>query len=122
TNKHVVEGVKTVTDGFPMDGLFTGTFTHTYLMIDLAIVQTSASDVPYLTLAQEADVSYLERVEFIGNPVSFEGIANEGKIIDYMRLRDWDEDVLMIKAPIYRGNSGSPIINKEGKVIGVVFA
>lgn len=122
TNDHVVEGGETVTVAFPNDGLFTGTVTHTYPMIDLAIVETSASDVPYLTLAQEADVSYLERVEFIGNPLSFQGIANEGKIIDYMRLRDWDEDVLMIKAPIYRGNSGSPIINKEGKVIGVVFA
>ena len=28
----------------------------------------------------------------------------------------------MMKAPVYRGNSGSPVLNQEGQVIGIVFA
>ncbi len=28
----------------------------------------------------------------------------------------------MLKAPVYRGNSGSPVINQSGKVIGVIYA
>src|SRR5690625_2901082 len=55
-------------------------------------------------------------------PLRFQGIANEGTIIDDIQLSSWDEKVMMIEAPIYRGNSGSPIINKNGQVIGIVFA
>ena len=29
---------------------------------------------------------------------------------------------MMMKAPVYRGNSGSPVINAAGEVIGIVFA
>lgn len=28
----------------------------------------------------------------------------------------------MLDAPVYRGNSGSPVINEAGKVIGIIFA
>jgi len=122
TNHHVVEGEETVTVAFPEHGLLTATVTYTYPDIDLAVLETNATDAPYLTLAEQADVTHLERVEFIGNPLKFQGIANEGEVIDYTKLRHWDEEVLMIKAPIYRGNSGSPIINEYGEVIGIVFA
>lgn len=122
TNDHVVDGYDTVTIAFPEHGLYTGDVVATYPEIDLAVVDVSAENLPFLTLAETADVSYMEHVEFIGNPLRFQGIANEGEIIDYIRLSDWDEDVLMLKAPVYRGNSGSPVFNESGQVIGIVFA
>lgn len=122
TNDHVVAEEETVTVAFPDDGLFVGEVIENYPEIDLALVKVDAIDLPYLTLADEADVSYEQPIEFIGNPLNFQGIANEGEIIDYIRLSDWEEDVLMLRAPIYRGNSGSPVIAESGEVIGVVFA
>lgn len=122
TNDHVVAGEDSVTVAFPNDGLFTGDVVARYPDIDLAVVHLQANELPFLTLADEASVSYLEHIEFIGNPLRFQGIANEGEVIDYIRLNDWDEDVLMLKAPVYRGNSGSPVLNEEGLVIGVIFA
>src|SRR5690625_121689 len=122
TNDHVVDGYDKVTIAFPEHGLFTGDVIASYPEIDLAVVDAAAENLPYLSLAESADVTYQEHVEFIGNPLRFQGIANEGEVIDYIRLSDWNEDVLMLKAPIYRGNSGSPVFNDSGQVIGVVFA
>src|SRR5699024_309274 len=79
-------------------------------------------NLPTLTLADETECTEDESINFIGNPLRFQGIANEGTILDYIQLQSWDEEVVMIQAPVYRGNSGSPIINKEGEVIGTIFA
>src|SRR5699024_1099250 len=80
------------------------------------------ADVPYLTLAKQTSFTQHESVYFIGNPLNFHGIANKGTVLDYTRLQSWSKDVIMMKAPVYRGSSGSPVINDRGEVIGVVFA
>lgn len=124
TNHHVIEGESTVNVAYPDDGLFKANVTKSYPSIDLAVLETieAHNHLPFLNLAEKATFHKDELVNFIGNPLSFHGIANEGEIIDYIKLSSWDEEVVMIRAPIYRGNSGSPIINKSGKVIGIIFA
>ncbi|MHA6260810.1 S1C family serine protease [Sporosarcina sp. CAU 1771] len=122
TNYHVVEGYDSVTVVFPDDGRYTASVAETYPEIDLAVIELNKENLPHLNLAEETNAFPSDPIQFIGNPLSFYGIANEGEIIDYIQLRDWEDPVVMIKAPVYRGNSGSPIINEEGKVIGVIFA
>lgn len=122
TNHHVVEGEDTVTLAFPDEGLFTAAVVESFPEIDLAVLEVEGNELPYLELAEETTFDTEELVSFVGNPLRFQGIANEGNIIDYTYLKNWEEAVVMIKAPIYRGNSGSPIINEAGQVIGVVFA
>lgn len=122
TNHHVIEGEEAVTVAFPDNGLFKADVVETYPSIDLAVLDANGSDLPHLSLAEETTFEKDETVRFIGNPLRFQGIANKGEIIDYTSLSDWEEEVIMIQAPIYRGNSGSPIINQDGEVIGVVFA
>ncbi|UOR13284.1 S1C family serine protease [Halobacillus amylolyticus] len=122
TNHHVIEGEKRISVAFPGKGLFDAEVVEKFPEVDLAVLQAEGSDFPHLTLANETSFEEGEPFYFIGNPLSFNGIANKGTIIDYTILDDWSKPVLMLDAPIYRGNSGSPVINEEGKVIAVVFA
>lgn len=122
TNYHVVEGNETVTVGFPDDRRFRAKVIDTYPSVDLAVLDIKEEDLPFLELAERTTFEADESIYFIGNPLGFTGIANEGTIIDYTQLSDWDVPVVMMKAPVYRGNSGSPVLNKDGKVIGVIFA
>lgn len=122
TNYHVVDDNKTVIVGFPEAGRFKADVIQTYPSIDLAILQVDEKDLPYLELAEKPSYSFGDPITFIGNPLKFTGIANEGTVIDFYQLSDWEVPVMMMEAPVYRGNSGSPVLDDKGKVIGVVFA
>lgn len=122
TNYHVIKGSDKVNVYFPEEGRFTADVVHTYPSVDLAILKVNSQNLPYLKLAKKTSFTANEAINFIGNPLSFKGIANEGTIIDIIQLPDWDVPVVMMKAPVYRGNSGSPVLNSKGLVIGIVFA
>lgn len=126
TNHHVVKEADTVDVAFPDEGLMNGTVEEVNPNTDLALVKTDPEEadmpLPHLDLADKATFDQKESVYFIGNPLNFHGIANRGEIIEETDLQDWDKPVVMMKAPVYRGNSGSPVINEKGDVIGIVFA
>ncbi|WP_226038246.1 S1C family serine protease [Aquibacillus saliphilus] len=122
TNHHVIEDEKRIMAAFPEQGLFQAEVIASYPDIDLAVLQVDGEGLPQLSLAKKTTFDDNEHINFIGNPLRFQGIANEGKVIGYTKLDSFEQEVLMLKAPIYRGNSGSPVIDSDGEVIGVVFA
>lgn len=122
TNYHVIEGEQTVTVAFPKLGLFSGEVVQTFPEVDLAVVSIQEEGMPHLNLANNFKEDYGSLIYFIGNPLRFNGIANKGTIIDWTYVHSKSEPVVMLDAPVYRGNSGSPVINDVGEVIGVIFA
>ncbi|MCP3026819.1 S1C family serine protease [Halobacillus sp. A5] len=122
TNHHVVEEETRVSVSFPETGLHEAEVVEEMPGVDLAVLKAEGKDFPHLPLASETKFSTNESFSFIGNPLSFSGVANKGNIIDYTEIDDWNRPVLMLDAPIYRGNSGSPVINADGEVTAVVFA
>jgi len=122
TNAHVVEDAQSLFVVFPEEGLMGAKLVESYPEVDLALLQVTGNDLPSLSLANNPSYNKNEHVYFIGNPLAFTGIANEGTLLESTYLEDWQEPVMMMEAPVYRGNSGSPVINADGEVIGIIFA
>ncbi|MDD3852058.1 MAG: S1C family serine protease [Syntrophomonadaceae bacterium] len=121
TNHHVIENASRIIVRFP-DGI-------PYKVInwdskpeyDLAVLHLEKSDLPYVALQHEVPVVG-DQVMVVGNPLGLNNVVVEGTVGAYLNIQDKAEQSFSILAPIYPGNSGSPVYNQQGKVVGVVFA
>lgn len=120
TNSHVVEDALQLTVVFPDEGLMEAELVADYPEVDLAVLKVDRVGLPYLELGQTLE-EVQQHVTFIGNPLAFTGIANEGYVIGFTNTR-LETSVSMLDAPVYKGNSGSPVIASDGTVIGVIYA
>lgn len=124
TNEHIVGDEKTAAVSFPQGDKYIADVVVRDASIDIAVlqVQGSAVNLPTLDIDWSPSWEAGHSLRVIGNPLLFYQIANEGTILGLTPLSDWDLPVMMLQAPIYKGNSGSPVIDDNGKVIAVVFA
>jgi serine protease Do len=122
TNNHVVENATEIgvvlQDGTHYEATIKGRDPKT----DLALlkVNTDAS-LPYVELGDSDSARVGEWVVAVGNPFGLGGTVTAG--ILSARGRDINsgpyDDYLQVDAPINRGNSGGPLFNNRGQVIGV---
>ncbi len=120
TNSHVVEDALQLTIVFPDEGVMEAELVADYPEVDLAVLKVDRAGLPYLELAKTFE-EVQQHVTFIGNPLAFTGIANEGDVIGVTSTK-LETNVSMLDAPVYKGNSGSPVIANDGTVIGVIYA
>ena len=117
TNDHVVGGHQgiSITD-------ISGT-THPARLVrsdaerDIALIQSNGYYPPSLPFSTEYETG--ERVYVIGNPGGL-GLAVTEGVISNAHATDAGREYIQISAEINHGNSGGPVINERGEVIGVV--
>lgn len=119
TNHHVIKGATRIVarsatgSVYPVKAILADDDEH-----DLAILQLDAANMPMLALGDENSVHPGAAVVVIGNPTGLEGSITEG-IISAMRDLKSYGNVFQISAAISPGSSGSPVLNSDGKVLGV---
>ncbi|MEC1772671.1 S1C family serine protease [Schinkia azotoformans] len=119
TNKHVVDDMHPITVMFPNGEWMAAEIISAETDLDLAFLKIKGEKLPHISLSEPDEWLVQDHIYVIGNPLFHNQIVNEGNI-----LQGSDKNgVLRLSAPIYKGNSGSPVISSEsGKVIGVVYA
>jgi serine protease Do len=121
TNNHVVDEAGAVKIRLGDEREFTATVIGTDEQTDLALLKIDASDLPHLTLGDSDKVRVGEDVIAVGNPFGLGGTVTRG--IVSATARDINSgpyvDFIQTDAAINRGNSGGPLFNMDGEVIGV---
>ena len=97
--------------------------------LDLAIVKISANNLKYLQLGDSDNIKIGETVYAIGNPIGieFQRTVTKGIIsglnrtikIEEEKNSSYMEGLIQTDASINQGNSGGPLINTQGEVIGI---
>jgi tetratricopeptide (TPR) repeat protein len=116
TNQHVVESAASIAAINNNGAMFQ--FERVVAQpagVDLAILKFRATDVPFLTLGKSTTAVEGQKVIVIGNPTGLTGTVSDGIISAFRE----DRSLIQITAPISPGSSGSPVMDEEGKVIGV---
>ncbi len=124
TNAHVVDGAGrvevTLADGRTVEARPVGGDRAT----DLAVVRVAASDLVHVRIRPESELVRGQLVVAIGNPLGFDATVSAGVVSATGRsLRGHDgrlvENLVQHTAPLNPGNSGGPLVDFRGHLVGV---
>jgi S1-C subfamily serine protease len=125
TNYHVVADAESVSVALAAGGVYTATIVGTDSSNDLAVVRIEAEDLPApISLGDSDRLRVGQFVVAIGNPFGLDRTLTVGVISALSRVIQSPDsrfigEAIQTDAAINPGNSGGPLLDLEGRVIGV---
>jgi serine protease Do len=121
TNNHVIDGAEKVQVNFSDGKKLEATIYATDKITDIALLKIDAKDLKTLKFGDSDKVRVGDLVIAVGNPFGLGGTVSSGIISAIGRdiqIGPYN-DFLQTDAAINKGNSGGPMINTRGEVIGI---
>jgi serine protease Do len=128
TNAHVVEGIERLKVVFSDGREFEVDVVSIDTSNDLAVLSVQADQtLPAIDLGRSDDLMIGETVVAIGNPYGYANTVTSGVVSAVGRDIQvsegfWLRGLIQTDAPINPGNSGGPLLNVNGRLIGVTTA
>jgi serine protease Do len=122
TNNHVIEGAERINVTLADGRAYRGEVIGADPAIDVALLRIAgAADLPEAPLGNSDDLRVGEWVCAIGNPLGYVHSVTVG-VVSFVGRKLFDNglgDYIQTDAAINFGNSGGPLINSRGEVIGI---
>jgi S1-C subfamily serine protease len=131
TNYHVVEDVQNITVTFINGNAYTATVLGSDPYADLAVLSTEAQQSEYnpLEIVDSSTLSVGDSLIAVGGPYGLAGTMTTGIVSALGRTITEDmsgnypiANVIQTTTPINAGNSGGPLLNYQGQVVGITTA
>lgn len=124
TNNHVVEQTRDFAVRLKTGDSFKGQIVGRDPATDLALVRILGNSFPYAELGDSEKLQVGQLAIAIGNPFGFQNTVSTGVISALGRsIRNNDgkliENVIQTSVPLNPGNSGGPLVDSKGKIIGI---
>ena len=126
TNAHVVDGASSISVRFWNGAVYEARVVGSDPSTDLAVLEVNApaSLLVPLSLGNSGEVAIGDNVIAIGSPFGLEGTVTAGIVSALHRQMSSPnnfaiDDSIQTDAAINHGNSGGPLLNSQGRVIGV---
>lgn len=121
TNHHVVDGADEIKVHLTDDREFNAKVIGSDAKTDVAVIKIDGKDLPCVKLGNSKDVKVGEWVAAIGAPFGLENTVTSGIVSAKSRNLPSDQFVPFIQtdAAVNPGNSGGPLFNMKGEVIGI---